>query len=129
MNTKDVLDAYYESSSKVSDISRQLAFAGIAIIWILRVGTDSGGIPFSEELAPILSFFVFALFIDLLQYIYKTIIWFCLNSYYLSKFGDVETEVSPSAWVNVPTNTFFCFKVGFVIFSYFHLLMYMKGQM
>jgi len=36
MNLQDYRDDFYTYSGKASDISRQLAFAGIAIIWIFK---------------------------------------------------------------------------------------------
>ena len=70
MKIHEIRDAYYEASGTVSDISRQLAFAGIAVIWVLKVGDGSGGIPFSSELVIPLYCFVSALGLDLLQYVY-----------------------------------------------------------
>ena len=66
MKICEMRSGYYEASGKVSELSRQFAFAGIAIIWVLKVGNDSGGIPFSTELVVPLYSFVVALVLDLL---------------------------------------------------------------
>lgn len=36
MTLSDYLASYYELSGKASDVSRQLAFAGIAVIWVFH---------------------------------------------------------------------------------------------
>jgi hypothetical protein len=41
MKLQKARDTYYEYSGKLSDITRQLSFAGIAIVWIFRAG-DKG---------------------------------------------------------------------------------------
>ena len=46
MKIHELRSTYYEASGKVSDISRQLAFAGIAVIWVLRVEQLKGSDPF-----------------------------------------------------------------------------------
>ena len=66
---------YEEASSKVSDLSRQMAFAGIAIIWIFRQ-TDQSVPLICKELIPPLIFFITTLTFDIFQYIYKTIAWY-----------------------------------------------------
>lgn len=74
MKVQDALDCYYESSGKVSELTRQLALAGIAVVWIFRVGTDHAP-KFPKELLYALLFFVLTLAVDLLQYLYKTLLW------------------------------------------------------
>ena len=37
MKLSDYRETYYEFSGKASDVTRQLAFAGIAIVWIFKI--------------------------------------------------------------------------------------------
>jgi hypothetical protein len=68
-----IKDEYYAASGTVSDLVRQFSFAGIAIIWVFKIGKEeSGGISYSSEMSGTLIMFVAALACDLLQYIYKT---------------------------------------------------------
>jgi len=70
LSLKEGYDRSGEASDKSSEINRQLAFAGIAIIWVFR--TDSGGrqiVP--EELFLPGLLLVLSLSFDLLQYVIK----------------------------------------------------------
>jgi hypothetical protein len=129
MKIQDLRNTYYESSGKVSDLSRQLAFAGVAIIWIFRIGNQSGGIPFSKQLLIPLYCFVLGLALDLGQYIYKTIVWWALNTYHWRKHRSNETDVEVSGWFNVPSNIMFWGKIAFIAYGYFLLLTYIKLQL
>lgn len=124
MKVQELLDAYYEASGKASELSRQLAFAGIAIIWLFRVGEQSGGIQFSEALLVPLFCFVAGLALDLGQYVYKSIVWSALNRHYWKRYQDNEAEVEVSSVFNVLTNIFFWGKIGAIVIGYILLLGY-----
>jgi hypothetical protein len=73
MQLKEAKETFYESSDTLSENTRKLLFAGIAIIWILKVADKTaGGIPFSKSLFTPLIAFVVGLILDVLQYLYKT---------------------------------------------------------
>lgn len=126
MLVKEFLSAYDESSGQVSDLSRNLAFAGIAVVWVLRVGTDSGGIAISEDLILPLYCFVAALIVDFAQYIYKTLLWGGMNWYFWNKHQDMEYSVEVSGWVNAPTHILFWGKITLVGFGFIVLLCYLN---
>ena len=128
MKIQELLNTSYEASNKTSELSRQLAFAGIAIIWIFRVGTQSGEVRFPEELLAPLYCFAAGLALDLGQYVYKTIAWTALNHYYWQKHKNNETNVEVSGYFNALTHAFFWGKVGLVAFGYIQLLGYIKMQ-
>lgn len=74
MKLAEVRNDYYGFTSKASDVARQLAFAGIAVVWIFKAGdTAHPSIP-GALLPPLLSFGV-ALGLDLLQYAFASAIW------------------------------------------------------
>ena len=73
-------DAYY-FSGKASDITRQLSFAGIAVIWIFRQ-TDQTSQIIPERLLLPLILFVLALCCDLIQYVYSAIVWHVFHRYH-----------------------------------------------
>lgn len=124
MKIKELLDASYEASEKASDLSRQLAFAGIAIIWIFRVGVQSGGIQFSEEQLVPLSCFVAGLTLDLGQYVYKAIVWSALNWHHWRKHKNNQADIEVSGYFNVPTHILFWGKVALIAYGYILLLGY-----
>jgi len=129
MKVQQMLEAHYEASNTASDMSRKLAFAGIAVIWVLKIGKDSGGIAYSPELISPLFFFVLALAADLSQYIYKAIIWGVLNSYHFRCHKNNDADVEISNLVNFPTNIFFLGKITSVIVAYAYLLCFLKSNM
>lgn len=121
--------AFYEASDKASELSRQLAFAGIAVIWVLKVGNDSGGIPFSNELNTPLYYFVAALALDLMQYIYKTVAWGVLNHFNWKKYQNNDVDIKVSEKINWPTNLLFWSKVIAIGVGYVQLLLYIHSKL
>ncbi len=129
MKIHELRDAYYEASGVVSAITRQLSFAGIAVIWLLKVGKNSGGIPFTSDLLIPLYCLVAALSVDYLQYVYKTATWGVLNHFHWRKYKDNVAEVNVSPKVNWLTNVFFWGKVAFLGYGYWALLIFTQGEL
>ena len=48
---EDYRQTFYEFSGKVSDITRQLAFAAIAVIWLFKKDTPGGHLTIAPDLA------------------------------------------------------------------------------
>jgi len=67
-------DDYYYFTGKLGDINRQIAFAGIAIIWIFKK-EDGENIILCKDLIFPSILFAIALACDLLQYIYQSLTW------------------------------------------------------
>jgi hypothetical protein len=63
------LKDFYELSGKASDISRQLAFAAIAVVWLFKTDTPTGQITIPPDLIWPGILIVAALAADLLQYV------------------------------------------------------------
>jgi hypothetical protein len=71
---------FEESSGIVSELVRKLAFAGIGIIWILRISGERGeAVRFPSALITPLLALVTGLGFDLLQYVSKTAVSWALN--------------------------------------------------
>lgn len=126
----DYKQTYEEASSKVSDLSRQMAFAGIAIIWIFRQ-TDQSEQLICKELIPPLIFFIITLAFDILQYIYKTIAWYIFyrirEKKTTKKNPDPLTQAKPI--MNRPTWIFFWTKVVSLITGYIMIFMYLFDKL
>lgn len=75
MNLKDGWAAYHSFSAKASTASRQLAFAGLGVIWLFRVTEQDGSqvIPPGFILPALL--IVLCLAFDLNQYAVAGILW------------------------------------------------------
>lgn len=66
-------ETYEFYSGEISAISRKIAFAGIGLVWVFTEGNAS--IPNPLILPSIL--LVCSLTLDMLQYLYGTIVWYC----------------------------------------------------
>jgi hypothetical protein len=122
MKISEIKSDYYEATSKLSDVVRQLNFAGVAIYWLIRVGKETGGINYSPSLRWPLALFVTSLAFDLFQYFYKSLILGASNTFYYCKYKSAEKEIHWSGKRNWLTNFFFWGKVIFVVTAYLLLL-------
>ncbi|MCZ4607393.1 hypothetical protein O3S80_27245 [Streptomyces sp. Lzd4kr] len=64
--------AYYDSSGTTSSIIRQLALAGIAVVWLLAGGLQEDGVNLTAILLAAGLLIVISLFLDLAQYVWTT---------------------------------------------------------
>ena len=125
MILQDAKTAFYEASDTLSENTRKLLFAGIAIVWIFKSGDKTAaGIGFSSSLILPLAAFVVGLVLDMLQYLYKTIVWWLYYNYkHRKKFAD-EAQIVPPSMINVITFVFFYLKVAVCAWGYFYVLKY-----
>ena len=131
MKLEDARKTYYDASGKASDIARQLCFAGIAIIWLLRVGDKTGGIPFTNELLWPLGGFVLALAFDLAQYFYGAVAWSVFHRAKEKRHGvDYKDDIGGApAPINYPSLFFFYSKLLITVFAYLWLLSTIGGSL
>jgi hypothetical protein len=121
MKREDARAAYYEFSGKLSDIARQLSFAGIALIWLFHV--DAGGKPQVEgRLWQGIVFIVVALSSDFLQYSYQTAAWGIFNRVQERRGHSPATEFHAPIWLNWPALAFFWVKILAVGLAYAWIL-------
>ena len=119
MKLKEAKDTFYESSETLSQIIRNLVFAGIGIVWILKVGGDqAGGITFKKDLLLPLGLFTLSITLDVLQYLYKTTTWWIYYEFKHRNGKKDSDEVDPSGALNVLAWILFYGKivVGLVAF-------------
>src|SRR5262245_20433761 len=120
MTLKDAYDRYYNRSTKLSDVVRQLNFAGIAIIWLFRTGDKNGGIPFHNFLLWPLGFLIVSATCDLLQYVYASAAWGIFHRNKEKKLrNDSDATFRAPAVINRPTLFFFWGKTGLTVGAYF----------
>jgi len=129
MKISEILAAYYEATAKVSEIVRQLDLAGIGVIWIFRVGTESGGIKYSSSLLLPLALFVASLAFDLLQYAYKSLVWGALNSHYWRIHRNNDVDVSISGKWNWFSAFLFWSKTVLTLVAYTMLFIFIFRQL
>lgn len=126
MNITDLKNAKDAYTSRASDVVRQFAFAGIAVVWLLKTADPAEPIP--QDLIPILALFGFALACDLLQYAVSSAIWVI---YYRRKLGEhlaETTEFKEPSWITAPAYTLFIFKVVVALIAWFCLVKHLTSQ-
>lgn len=133
MKLSEIRDAYEVISGKLSDINRQLAFAGIGIIWIFRVsGSDEISSSVPKELLWPLIFLVVSLFLDVMQYFISTIIWYgvyCKNRKKNKSVDDEKIRVNEKEWWNIPSWICFILKLVALIPSYILMFLYVWDKL
>lgn len=120
MKLSEIREAYEELSGKLSEINRQLCFAGFAVIWIFNKTENDISIP--SELYHPAFYFILSLSADILQYIYSSLAWYI---YYITKRDrekeDSIIEVNEPECLNFPAWLFFFLKIVFLVIGYFLL--------
>lgn len=131
LKLQEIWNAYDTYTGKVSEITRQLSFAGIAVIWFFKTG-DNYKTPKQDWFLSPLILFVLALAFDLLQYIVGSIIWKIYAMYQERKQKkasgkiDLDEEYDPSYWWTFPMDIFFFLKAFLTIAGYVLLIKYVR---
>lgn len=117
MKLSEIREAYEELSGKLSEINRQLCFAGFAIIWIFNKSMGDFSVP--QELYLPAFFLCASLFSDLLQYIVSSISWYI---YYLRKRSnnneDEDIQVDEPEKLNIAPWILFFLKIILLVTGY-----------
>lgn len=113
MKLADYKDTYYELSASASSVSRQIAFAGIAFIWVFKKDSPLGISLPSELLWPAL-FLLIGLTADLLQYISASVIWGVFHRTHESRGCKPDDSLSAPISLNWPALFFFWSKLIFI---------------
>lgn len=122
MRLKDALENYYTFSTSLSNVNRQLCFAGIAVVWVFVVKGENGSHELPSELIFPLGCFVLGLALDLCHYISATIVW---GLYHRNKEKcgvSPETEFGAPHIINWPAILFFWAKVISTLIGYVSLV-------
>lgn len=123
MKVKDYKNDYHGFSGTLSENTRKLAFAGIAIVWIFKQEVN-GSYTIPDALKFIMLMFVVSLSFDLLQYIWQTATWGIFHRHYEKKHGE-DYELTASKYLNWPAITFFWAKVIALVFGYVCLVRFL----
>jgi hypothetical protein len=116
----EIEKAKNDATGKASDVGRQLAFAGIATIWLLR--DEHGARPFETGLLTALTLLAAALLIDFLQYVYCSWVW---RQFYNQQYDEHNSD---EALVDIPDGLaasiyrFFWTKIIALLLGYVFLL-------
>jgi hypothetical protein len=116
----DIDQTKNDATGKASDVGRQLAFAGIATVWLLR--DETGVQPFGHILLIALILLASALFSDFLQYACNSYVW---RKFYNEQFDRHKTDdalVDIPAAISSRTYLFFTIKIWLLLVGYVFLL-------
>ncbi|MDO1500913.1 hypothetical protein Q2T40_12300 [Winogradskyella maritima] len=118
---------YYFFTGKLSDINRQIAFAGIALIWVFKKGTNT---EFQIDNALILPaiLIVSALAFDMFQYIYQSVVWSIFYTRKNRRHKSEEKKIKSPEYLNYPSWVFFFIKVILVLIAYWKIFDYLLGK-
>lgn len=118
-------EAYYDASARASEVARQLAFAGIALVWVFSGASDAKGLlqmPSALQLAGV--GLAASLASDLLQYALATVLWAWWHrsseKQQLESTNriDDDLEIVTPPWINYPALVFFYAKLGTLVVAY-----------
>ncbi|WP_421805709.1 hypothetical protein [Flagellimonas sp.] len=118
---------YYFFTGKLSDINRQIAFAGIALIWVFKKGENSEFQIDSELILPAI-LIVGALAFDIFQYIYQSITWSIFYTYHNRKHKSEDKKIKSPEYLNYPSWMLFFIKVILVLFAYWKIFEFLLGK-
>jgi hypothetical protein len=124
MKLKDYRSDFYTYSGKASDLNRQLALAGIAVIWLFKKDT-AGVLTIPRDLVFPGIFIILSLMLDMLQYCVASLIW---RYFYRSKEKagvNEETEITHSVWFERPIWYLFIAKLILVFLAYIWILRFL----
>lgn len=124
MKLSDYKEDYYLFSGKVSDLTRQMAFAGIAIIWVFKK-TLEGQFIIEDELVWPATLISLSLLFDISQYIYQTIVWGIFFNKYEKKGTKQDDDILAPRCMNYPANVLFWLKVILLLISYVMIITYL----
>jgi hypothetical protein len=128
MKIQDYRNTYQEFSGLTSTISRQLAYIGIALVWIFKV-TENNIHSLPEELFIPITILISALIIDLLQYITASLIWYMFYRFHEIKNIPEDEDIKSSEWFVYILNTFFMTKIILICLAYYYLFNYAYSNM
>jgi hypothetical protein len=111
---------YYYYTGKTSDIVRQLALAGVALIWLFRIDRETGIDVVPSQLRVPAILIVACLAADLLQYVWGSAAWGIysrIKELQIQRREEDEEFWAPD-WINRPTNTLFVVKILLMGWAY-----------
>lgn len=128
MKLSEIRKAYEDLSGKLSDINRQLCFAGFAIIWIFN--KSKGDIAVPEELYLPALLLCGSIFFDILQYAVSSLAWYFYYCYKKDKNKDDDINIVNEPEIfNVLPWLFFMGKIVLLIWAYIEIGIFLISKL
>lgn len=127
MKLSEYQNDYYTFTGKLSDIARQLNFAGIAIIWIFKTNFKEK-ILFDQSLLISAILIICSLSADLLQYSYQSTTW-SIFYHVKKKQGKNDDDIIPTPeYLNYLSWILFVLKIILLVISYIMILVFLSEK-
>lgn len=128
VSLKQWLSKFYELTEKIHEITRNLSYAGIALIWIFK-NTNDNQILQAKDLIPQELDTALILIVCCLSLDYFTYIWKAVNIYIKFRVTEIKynkgkflkkdiEDVKMHPYIEIGSWIFFILKVGFIIAAY-----------
>lgn len=132
MKLSKAQDAYRDNSGTASTIARQIAFAGIGVVWVFNLPTSHAQIAIPQELRFVVLLLVVCLALDLLQYVFASFIWGIFARILECRpqsrpVDDPEMDAPP--YLNWPALVFFWGKLAALITAYIILAIFIVSRL
>jgi hypothetical protein len=125
-------ECYYSHSGNASAAARQIAFAGIAVVWVFNQPQSGNPIGLPEQLVVVLLLLCATLAFDLLQYSLSTAIWGFYSrrkeKELRHKFHD-DPSIEPPRQLNWPGIAMFWLKLCALLGAYAVLARYLTASL
>ena len=129
MKLSEIREDYEELSGLLSRFNRQLAFAGIGIVWLFRATDKTGSTSIDPQLLTPVLCFVISFGFDLLQYFWQSLVWYIYYWFNRNKGIKEDTEMNEPEWPNIVAWLMFIIKVSALMAAYLHLGMFLYGKL
>ena len=128
MKLSGALECYHELSAQMSNLSRQLAMAALAVVWIFK-SESTGRYHVASPLIIAAALAVLSLACDFMQYAYGRSAWGFIHRHKEKQLGhDQDIEFHVRREVNWPSIAFFWTKGLAVLVAYGFLLSFLIGK-
>lgn len=124
MKLSEYKETYEMFTGKLSDINRQIAFAGLAIIWVFKQ-TNGMQISICNDLVLPSIFLAVALGCDMIHYIYQSFAWAIFYGNKEREGISEDEDIDAPRWINIASWLLFCSKILSVIIAYVLIIKYL----
>jgi hypothetical protein len=128
MKLEDAREYYARHSTKASDVGRQLALAGLAVVWIFKTDKD-GVLAVPHELVLPALLMMVGLAADLLQYLSGATVWGIYNRHKERTGTSPDVEFTAPRQLNWPIILFFWMKHAAIVAGYVVLLKFLSSRL
>lgn len=125
---EEAREHYYSHSGSASEVARNLALAGLAVVWIFKVTVGAVDKVPDDLVAPA-ALFAAGLGLDLLQYLFSAVLWGCFqrsrehfNNALRARGARVPERFLAPRWINWPGLACWTLKLVLIVAGHAALL-------